>query len=148
MHEGIVNRAFDSLSEFRSRHQERMDVHAVRVQRHVRGPELFIVDRYQNQIDIRLGPHRVMGKTSAQDRRDDRTIALNLLNKRIQRPAELLVNLHRPTLSRTFPASSRLALLKVMAAESGPKANPARAVVFSSRCRWQIWINPRIQPRR
>ena len=64
-----------------------------------RGVQLSVVDGHEHQIDIRLGPDRVVGQASAKNRRNDRAIPLDLLDKRIQRPAELLVDLHSATLA-------------------------------------------------
>ena len=99
VHEGIVNRTLDDLAELRSRHQKRVDVHTIRVQRHVRRAQLLVIDGYQNQIDIRFGPHGVVRKTTAENRRNDGAVTLHLLDQSIQRPAEFLLDPHPVTLS-------------------------------------------------
>src|SRR5262249_33607724 len=80
VHEGVMNRTFNRLAELRSRHEKRMDVDAARVQRHIGGVELPVVDSYKYQINVRLRPYRVVGEASAENRGNDGTITLDLLD--------------------------------------------------------------------
>ena len=70
-----------------------MDVDAVRVQRHVRGSSFPLSSTVTNTRSISdLAQTCVVGQASAENRRNDRAIPLDLLDKPIQRGFEFVLN--------------------------------------------------------
>jgi hypothetical protein len=92
VHERIGDRAFDGLAELRARHQQRMDVHAVGIQRDIAGLDFLVVNRDQHEIDVRLGPHRVVRQAAAQDGGKDGAILLDLFDQLVEGCGEFLMN--------------------------------------------------------
>ena len=89
------------LAELRARQQERVDVHAVGVERQARRLHLLVVDRHEHEIDVGLRPHRVVRQAAAQDRREDAAIVLELLDQRVERDGEVVLD--GPVIHATSP---------------------------------------------
>src|SRR5262249_12878938 len=81
MRERVVSRAFDDFSEFGAGYQQRMNIHAVGIERHVRLLHFLIVDGNEHKVDIRLCPYRVVRKAAAENSREYRAIVSNLRHK-------------------------------------------------------------------
>src|SRR5688572_9668914 len=94
MHNRVADGSLDGLSEFSARHQKGVDIYVVRVEREpgVIFCETFVVDRYQDKIDIRLLPYFVVGKATAQNGGENRLVALYLLNQLVQSSSKLFLN--------------------------------------------------------
>ena len=92
VHERVADRAFDGLAELRARHQERVDVDAVRIERQVGPFELLVVDGDQHQVDIGLRPDGVVRQAAAEDGRQDRPIPFDLRDEIVERLGELLLD--------------------------------------------------------
>ena len=90
--EGIADGAFDGLAELRSRHQERVNINTVRVQRQIRALDLLVIDGDEHEVDVGLFPDRVVRQAAAEDGGEDRAIIFHLLDERIKCFAELLLN--------------------------------------------------------
>ena len=81
MHERIADGAFHRLAELRPRHQERVDVHPVRVERQAGRLHLLVVDRHQHQVDVGLRPDRIVRQAAAEDGRQDRPVLFHLATR-------------------------------------------------------------------
>ena len=92
VHEGVVGRPLDDLAKAGPRHQERVHVDPVGVQRHVPAGYQLVVDRDQPQIDVRAGPDGVVREAAAQDRRQDRPILLEILDQPVERARKVAAN--------------------------------------------------------
>ena len=73
-----------------ARHEERVDVDAVGVERHVRRRHLLVVDRDEHQVDVGLRPDRVVRQAAAEDGREDGAVPLDLLDQRLEGDGKLL----------------------------------------------------------
>ena len=69
-----------------------MHVHAVGVERDGRALDVAVVDRHQQEIDVRLLLHGVVGQAAAEDGGEDGAVLLDLGNERIERVGELLMD--------------------------------------------------------
>ena len=92
-----------------ARHEDRVDVHAVRVQRQVRRLHLLVVDGHEHQVDVGLRPDRVVRQAAAEDGGEDRAVLFHLLDERVERGGELLLDrsgaMRR---TRVYPKLARL----------------------------------------
>ena len=57
-----------------------MDVDPLRIQGNTFAVRLFIVDRHEHQVDIGLGPDRIVRETPAENRGEDGAIAFHLFD--------------------------------------------------------------------
>ena len=79
---------FDRLAEVSARHQVRVHVHAVGIERH-RAPGRFcLIDGYEHEIDIGLRPDGVVRQAAAEDRRQYAAVLLYLGDERVERRGE------------------------------------------------------------
>ena len=98
MHERIADGAFGDLAEIGARHQHRVDVDAVGVEGQVAVHGLLVVDSYQQQVDVGLGPDGVVGQAAAEDGGQNGPVVLDLLDEYVQSIAEFLPDGARPWL--------------------------------------------------
>ena len=54
--------------------------------------DLLVVDRHEHQVDVGLRPDRVVRQAAAEDGREDRAVLLHLLDQRVERRGELLLD--------------------------------------------------------
>src|SRR5262245_23657584 len=91
MHEGVVNRAFDRLAELSAWHEERMNVHPVRVKRQSSRGRLLVVNRHEHEVNVGLCPDGVVRQAAAEDGRENGVVLFYLLDERSKRFSELLL---------------------------------------------------------
>ena len=103
VHERVADRALDDLPELRARDEQRVDVHAVRVERLVAGRDLLVVDRHQHEIDVGLLPDGVVRQAAAENRRENRAIPLDLLDQRRERRREIAARPLRAPSRKSLP---------------------------------------------
>ena len=53
---------------------------------------LLVVDRHQHEVDVGLRPDGVVRQAAAEDGREDRAVRLHLLDQRVERGGELLLD--------------------------------------------------------
>ena len=92
VYERVPDRAFDGPAELGARHQEGVDVHAVRIERDAVGLDLPVVDGDEGEVDIGSSPDEVVREAAAEDRREDRLVLANLLDERVERGGEGCAN--------------------------------------------------------
>ena len=100
-----------------------MDVQPVRIERHVIGRNLLVVDGDERQIDVGPGPDLVVRQAATEDRSQDGTVLLHLLDKCVERLREPLLDwllLHAPP-----PSLNHLARFRE-GEPPGEPSNPAR----------------------
>src|SRR4029077_4761657 len=83
----------DRLAELRPRHQERVDIHAVCVERQASLTiDLLVVDGHQRQVDIGLRPYGIVRQAATEDGCQDRPILFHLRDETVKRVGELLLD--------------------------------------------------------
>src|SRR3954452_18049067 len=90
MRKRVVRRPLDALAELGARHQQRVHVDAVGVERRVARVHFPIVDRDQHQVDIRTRPDEIVRQAAAEDRREHRAILFDPIDERVERRREPL----------------------------------------------------------
>ena len=92
VHERVVERALDDRPKLSARHQKGVHVDPVGIDRDRIGGAFLFVDRHERQVDVGLRPDRIVRQAAAENRGEHRSILPDLLDQRVERSGELLLN--------------------------------------------------------
>lgn len=90
--EGVSNRSFDRFAEFGARDKKRVNIHTACEEREASALQLLVVDRDQCQVDIGLGPYRIVREATAENCSQNGPVAFHLGDEIVKRLRELFPN--------------------------------------------------------